>query len=94
MDWRHRSATGLGLPVLALIVAATAAPVSAQQARSPQPDIRQTEKRFDTFEAEQRRAKNANVPLPQVANPTVTGDTKPLFRLAGVVVEGATLIPP
>jgi hemolysin activation/secretion protein len=81
-------------PALASILAATATPSSAQHAPSPQPDISRTEKRFDALEAEQRRAKSAAVPLPQVAHPTAGASTKPLFRLAGVTVVGATLMPP
>ena len=75
-------------------MAATATPSHAQQAHGPQPDIRRTEQRFDALEAEQRRAKSSAVPLPQVARPTTGADTKPLFRLAGVTVTGATLLPP
>jgi hemolysin activation/secretion protein len=58
----------------------------------PQPDINRPEKRFDTLEAEQRRAKSSAVPLPQVAHPATGADTTPLFRLAGVTVDGATLL--
>ena len=66
--------------------------MSAQQAPSPQPDLSRTEKHFDALEAEQRRAKNAAVPLPQIAHPAATADTTPLFRLAGIAVDGATLV--
>lgn len=89
-----RGAVRVAVPALASILAATATPSVAQQARSPQPDIGQTEKRFDALEAEQRRAKSAAVSLPQVANPTASADTKPLFRLTGIAVDGATLISP
>jgi len=59
----------------------------------PQPDINRTERRFDALEAEQRRAKSSAVQLPQqVAQPATGADTKPLFRLTGVVIEGATLM--
>jgi hemolysin activation/secretion protein len=58
----------------------------------PQPDIGRTEKRFDALEAEQRRAKSSAVPLPQVAHPATGADTRPLFRLTGVAVDGVTLM--
>ena len=88
------SCVRVALPALASILAATLTPSFAQQAPSPQPDINRTEKRFDALEAEQRRVRSAAVPLPQVAHPTTGADTKPLFRLAGVTVTGATMIAP
>jgi hemolysin activation/secretion protein len=89
----RRGAVSVAVAALASILAAAVTPSSAQQAPSPQPDISRTEKRFDALEAERRRAKSAAVPLPQVAQPATTGaDTKPLFRLTGVAVEGATLM--
>jgi hemolysin activation/secretion protein len=91
---KRRGAVSVAVAALASILSATATPSLAQQARSPQPDIGRTEKRFDALEAEQRRAKSAAVPLPQVAHPVTGADTKPLFRLAGVTVTGATLLPP
>ncbi len=91
---KRRGAVSVAVPALASILAATATPSVAQQARSPQPDIGRTEKRFDTLEAEQRRAKSAAVPLPQVAHPATGADARPLFRLTGVAVDGATLISP
>jgi hemolysin activation/secretion protein len=81
------------VPALASILTATATPAIAQQA-APQTDINRTEKRFDALEAEQRRVKSMGVPLPQVAHPTNGADTKPLFRLAGVTVAGATQMRP
>jgi len=66
---------------------------SAQQSARPQaPDLGSTERRFEALENEQRRAKNAAVPLPRVAAPSTTADTKPLFRLTDVVVEGSTAL--
>jgi len=89
----RRGAVGAAVSVVVSILAATATPSVAQQTRAPQGDINRTERRFDTLEAEQRRAKSAAVPLPQVARPATGADTRPLFRLAGVTVTGATLIP-
>jgi hemolysin activation/secretion protein len=79
---------------IALLVAA-ATPGFAQQApRAPQTDLGSTEKRFDALENEERRAKNRAVPLPSIAAPsTPAADTKPLFGLTGVVVEGSALLP-
>jgi hemolysin activation/secretion protein len=90
----RRGAIGVAAPALASILAATAAPSVAQQVHAPQPDMGRTEKRFDALEAEQRRAKSTAVPLPQVAHPATSADTKPWFRLTGVAVDGATLISP
>jgi len=90
----RRGAVSVAVPAVASILAATVTPTVAQQARSPQPDIGRTERRFDALEAEQRRAKSSAVALPQVANPATGADTRPLFRLAGVTVTGATQIPP
>jgi hemolysin activation/secretion protein len=89
---KGRGAVGVAVLALASILAATATPSVAQQARSPQPDIGRTERRFDALEAEQRRAKSAAVPLPQVAHQAAGADTKPLFRLTGIAVDGATLL--
>ncbi len=68
-------------------------PASAQQAaRSPQPNLGRTERYFDILEGEQTRAKKP-APLPGGVSPAVGGDTRPMFRLAGVAVEGATALP-
>ncbi len=91
---RRCGAISVAVPTLASILAAAATPSVAQQARPPQPDIGRTEKRFDALEAEQRRAKSAALPLPQVTHPAGSADTKPLFRLSGIAVDGATLIAP
>jgi hemolysin activation/secretion protein len=94
MTERHRRAIRGAAHAAAILLAwTTPHPAAAQQAaRAPQPDIGQTERRFDALEADKRRAKNAAVPMPSVARPAVTADTKPMFRLAGVTVEGATLL--
>ena len=79
---------------VALMLPATAPhPATAQQAaRSPQPNLGRTEKYFDVLEREQTRGKNP-APLPSAARPAGAGDTRPLFRLAGVTVAGATALP-
>ena len=51
-----------------------------------------TERTFDALQREQRRAKDAAVPLPRAAIPSVSADTKPLFRLTAIAVDGANLI--
>ena len=56
-------------------------PGAAQQSARPQaPDLGSTERRFEALENEQRRAKNATVPLPRVAAPSTTADTSRCFR--------------
>jgi hemolysin activation/secretion protein len=85
-----RFATHVG--TIALLVAATASSFAQQAPRAP--DLGRTERRFDVLENEQRRAKSRNVPLPRVAAPTTpAADTKPMFRLRGVVMEGNALLP-
>lgn len=75
------------------LAAAAPHPAAAQQAaRAPQPDLGRTEKYFENLEREQTRAKPPT-PLPSAAAPAVSGDTRPMFRLKGVTVEGATALP-
>ena len=67
-------------------------PATAQQAaRSPQPNLGRTEHYFDVLEREQTRAKKP-APLPNAAGAPVKADTRPLFRLTGVTVAGATTL--
>ncbi|HUI95879.1 MAG TPA: POTRA domain-containing protein [Xanthobacteraceae bacterium] len=67
-------------------------PAAAQQAaRSPQPNLGRTERYFDVIEREQTRAKKP-APLPSASGASVAADTRPLFRLAGVTVAGATAL--
>jgi hemolysin activation/secretion protein len=82
---------GVRLAIRAAIMGfllAAVQPAVAQAVRSPQPNLGSTEKRFDAFEAEERRAKRA-VPLPRAAIASASADTKPLFRLTGVVVPAS-----
>jgi hemolysin activation/secretion protein len=76
------------------VLSATALyPAAAQQAaRAPQPDLGRTERYFDILEREQTRNKKP-APLPSQPSQTVTGDTRPLVRLTGVTIEGATALP-
>ncbi len=68
-------------------------PASAQQAaHPPQPNLGRTERYFDILESEQSRAKKP-APLPSAPGPAAGGDTRPLFRLAGVTIEGASALP-
>ena len=50
-------------------------------------DPRQGERNFERFELEQRRARKPPVPIPRVARPEISADTKPLFELKAVSVE-------
>ncbi len=75
-----------------MLPATAPSPATAQQAApSPQPNLGRTEHYFDVIEREQTRAKKP-APLPNAARAPVTGDTRPLFRLTGVTVAGATAL--
>jgi len=78
-----------------LILSATVSSLaSAEQAtRQPTLDPTQTEKNIDAQEAERKRAKPSSVQIPQVARPEIPTDTKPLFKLTGVSVRGASVLP-
>ena len=72
---------------------ATAGAGQAQQpAQQARPDPLQAEKRFDAFQAEQRRADKPAIAMPRVARPEIRADTTPLFKLKAVGVEGASVI--
>jgi hemolysin activation/secretion protein len=62
-------------------------------AREPQIDPRQSEKVFDAFMTQQKR-RDGRPPVPQVRAPeaTLVRDRKPLFKLTGVSIGGATAI--
>src|SRR3974390_71677 len=88
----RRRAFRIAIHAVALMLPATApSPSIAQQAARPQPDLGRTERYFDVIEREQTRAKKP-VLLPSAARPAVTGDTRPLFLLAGITVAGATAL--
>src|SRR5215472_2127401 len=89
----RRRAFRIAIHAVALMLPATAPlPATAQQAaRSPQPNLGRTEHYFDVLEREQTRAKKP-APLPSAAGAPVKGDTRPLFRLTGVTVAGATTL--
>jgi hemolysin activation/secretion protein len=66
----------------------------AQQATRPAPvDPFQTEKAIDAQQTERRRAEKPPPRLPKIARPEVQGDTRPLFVLKSVSIEGATAVP-
>ncbi len=65
----------------------------AQQTQQPRLDPRQTEKTFDAFVAEQKRAARANLRVPKFEQAKTNVDSKPLFKLTAVSIEGATAVP-
>jgi hemolysin activation/secretion protein len=91
--WRRYGAlVGAVACALALLLA-TAGPGQAQQpAQQARPDPLQTEKRFDAFQAEQRRVDKPAIAMPRMARPEIRADTRPLFKLTAVGVEGASVI--
>src|SRR6478672_9679983 len=75
------------------LMLATAGPGQAQQPpQQARPDPLQAEKRFDAFQAEQRRADKPAIAMPRMATPEIRADTTPLFKLGAVDVEGASVI--
>jgi hemolysin activation/secretion protein len=64
---------------------------STQPAPTPPYDPRQTEKSIENLEAGQDRPKPA-VRLPSVPKPEIRASTKPLFKLRGVSIEGASVM--
>jgi hemolysin activation/secretion protein len=77
-----------------ILPAMVAGPGRAQSAPPPPLDPRQPEKSFERFETEQRRAKQAPVPVPRLERPKISSDTRPLIALKAVSVEGASAISP
>lgn len=74
---------------------ASVAPARSQQTTTPPRwDPRQAEKGFEKYEVERKRAKEKAIPLPRIANPELSSDTRPLFSLAAVTVNGASALPP
>jgi hemolysin activation/secretion protein len=91
--WRSRSAI-LSALASGLVLASFAGRGYAEPAaRAPQYDPNQAQKNLEAIQLERRRARNGSVPLPTVPKPEISGDTKPLFKLAGVAVEGAAALP-
>ena len=68
-------------------------PANAQQA-NPGFDPRQTEKHFEDLQSANGHPAWPSLRVPSLARQTVTADNKPKFLLRGVVVTGATVIPP
>src|ERR1700693_1328835 len=77
---------------LVLTLAASGSGKAQQPAQQPRPYPLQTEKRFDAFQVEQRRADKPAIAMPRMARPEIRADTTPLFKLAAVGVEGASVI--
>lgn len=76
--------------IFALSVVAPRA-AAQQTARQVQPDLGRTEKYFETLEREQSRAKRPAA-LPTAPTLSGSGDARPMFKLKGVTVEGATVL--
>jgi len=88
------SAIRIAIHASALILSVTSSSPGTAQQTTPQPrlDPNQTEKKFDAFQAEQKRAKNAAIQVPSAARPEIPADDKPLFKLTNISVEGASVI--
>src|SRR5690242_3465779 len=77
--------------IFALSVVAPRNAAAQQTVRQVQPDLGRTEKYFETLEREQSRAKRPAA-LPSAPTLSGTGDARPMFKLKGVTVEGATVL--
>ncbi len=78
---------------LTFVVVAVASSNAQQAVPQPHVDFSRTERRFDAFNTEQQRTRNATVPLPRAERPQISGDTKPLFKLRAVDIDGARALP-
>ena len=92
---RHRATVPFAFASLVLIISAivSSVPASAQQASQPGFDPRQTEKRFDASQSEQRPATQSALQMPRLSRPEARADSKPLVKLRQVSVTGALTIP-
>ncbi|HET7803653.1 MAG TPA: POTRA domain-containing protein [Pseudolabrys sp.] len=86
-------AAALALLELTLVLAWTSDTWAQQPAAAPRYDPRQTEKSIETLQSEQERRKPP-VRLPSAPALSVSGaDTRPMFRLRAVSIEGAQAVP-
>lgn len=90
----RRSRIRIAILASALILSVTSSSPGTAQQITPRPrlDPNQTEKKFDAFQAEQKRAKKAAIQVPRAARPEIPADDKPLFKLTNIAVEGASVI--
>ena len=66
---------------------------NAQQAtHQPQLNPNQAEKNLEAIQLEHRRDRSAAPALPTAPRPTISADTKPMFRLESVSVDGASTL--
>ena len=93
---KHPVQVGGGLVALhacAIILSATLSCAAYAQQAAGQLDPRQAEKKFDALQTEQKRLKETTpVPLPGAPGQSVSADTKPLFKLTRVIVQGGDLV--
>jgi hemolysin activation/secretion protein len=91
----RKSSARAGIPLLILInLLATVGLSTAQQAPSqPGYDTRQTEKNLESLQTGQERVGKPPVKLPGVPKAQVRADTRPMFKLRAVSVEGMNAIP-
>src|SRR3979411_3211409 len=77
---RHRATVPFAFASLVLIISAivSSVPASAQQASQPGFDPRQTEKRFDASQSEQRPATRSALQMPLLSRPEARADPKTL----------------
>jgi hemolysin activation/secretion protein len=78
--------------VLLLSVTASGPGHAQQSARQPQLDPNQAEKNLEAIQLEHRRTRNTGVQLPRAPKPQISADTRPLFRLESISVDGAVAI--
>ena len=93
VDNRHRpERSGSSLvPVCACVLVCLA--TTANRATAQQLDTKQTEKKIDAYLAKKKRTGAAAIPKRKTVDAQKSTDTRPLFKLADVSLEGATAIP-
>jgi hemolysin activation/secretion protein len=83
----------IGRAVFAGLILLIAEQAIAQQANQPGFDPRQTEKHFDDLQSGQGQPAKPALRLPTFASPEAVADSKPLFVLRAVTLQGAFALP-
>jgi hemolysin activation/secretion protein len=89
---RPSKAAAFQLVAVALAMTCSSTARAQQSAHPAAIDPSQTEKRIDAQQAELRRARKPPPKIPRIARPEVQADTRPLFVLKSVSIEGANAV--
>lgn len=83
----------LGVAAIASCALFPQASAAQTAGRGPQLDLNRTERTFDAQLRDKKRAGSADIPLPQARAPSAAANTRPMFKLTAVTIEGARLVP-